>query len=164
LQKPAATGRLAFVSSGTFATSAGLHAADSLCAAEARAAGLSGSFKALLAVDGASAASRFDLRGSPWVRLDGVAIADDASAFANGKLNAPIDVTAFGAYAVNAGWAWTGAYTPQQVSATTCSSWTSASADIWGIVAMVRDLSSGGMDAGTLPCNFGPYPVFCLQE
>ncbi len=48
----------------------GLAGVDLQCAADASAAGLPGTYHALLATDQASAASRFDLAG-PWVRVDG---------------------------------------------------------------------------------------------
>src|SRR5262249_24823251 len=67
------TKRLAFVSSATFAAAGGAAAADAHCQNEAQTASLSGSYRALLATTTASAtdASRFDLTGAPWVRLDG---------------------------------------------------------------------------------------------
>src|SRR5205085_5550761 len=106
------------------AADAGIPAADALCAAEARSAGLSGSFKALLASNGKSAASRFNLRGPPWVRVDGVAVVNGAADLNGGTVNAPIDVTAFGIYAINGFWAWMGTFAPGQPGAagSTCNS------------------------------------------
>jgi hypothetical protein len=70
---PAATGRLAFVSESSMALSTtGIAAADEICQTEATAAALSGTYKALLAQVGKSAASRFVASRAPWVRIDGV--------------------------------------------------------------------------------------------
>lgn len=68
-------GRIAFVTRGTWVPGGGLASADQLCQNEAAQAGLNGSFKALLASSNASAASRFSVDSTPWVRPDGVTIA-----------------------------------------------------------------------------------------
>lgn len=69
---PAAEGRLAFLSTVLFQPGpGGIDAADLLCQEEADLFGRGGTFKALLAVEGASAASRFT-PGPAWVRPDGV--------------------------------------------------------------------------------------------
>jgi hypothetical protein len=65
-------GRRVFVTATAIPSGGGLEAADGRCQMEADAAGLQGSFLALLATTTASPASRFDLDGPPWVRIDGV--------------------------------------------------------------------------------------------
>jgi len=167
LQREWSTGRIAFVSSGTFLSGAGLAAADALCAQEAGNAGLRGSFKALLAGDGASAASRFNLQGDPWVRPDGVAIVDKAADLGAGRLIAPIDVSANGAYDFGGGaWAWAGATStaaPGDASSS-CASWTSTANDVWGRGAMPTSVSPYyGFGASNIPCDYS-LRVFCLQE
>lgn len=63
----------AFVTSQSFhGDLGGLSGADQLCQNEAAQAGLSGSFKALLASSDTRAASRFSVGSRPWVRPDGV--------------------------------------------------------------------------------------------
>jgi hypothetical protein len=79
------SGRLAFVTKGTWKTSTGVASADALCGAEASAAGKTGSFKALLATSTASAISRFDTSGAPWVRVDGMPLLATAAAFQTAK-------------------------------------------------------------------------------
>jgi Abnormal spindle-like microcephaly-assoc'd, ASPM-SPD-2-Hydin/Divergent InlB B-repeat domain len=165
LQRERASGRVAFVSWNALPSGGGVTAADSLCASEARAAGLPGSFKALLSADGASAAGRFDLRGPPWVRTDGVPIVEKAADLAGSNLIAPLDVTATGAYV---GWntTWTGARTPGDpgTSASTCSSWTSTATDVyagWGAASSIDSQYWFGLNG--VPCN-GWYNVYCLQE
>ncbi|RLB57040.1 MAG: hypothetical protein DRJ42_01505 [Deltaproteobacteria bacterium] len=64
-------GRGAFVTVGTWLPDGGLASADVLCAAEATAAGRSGTYGAFLATDGAAGIDRFS-GGLPWVRSDGM--------------------------------------------------------------------------------------------
>jgi hypothetical protein len=71
-------GRLAFVTAGRWGGGRGLAAFDAMCAAEAAAAGIAGTFEAAVATTHASAVSRFDLDGPAWVRPDGVAIVASA--------------------------------------------------------------------------------------
>jgi hypothetical protein len=167
LQREKSTGRLAFVSSNTLVPGGGIAAADSICSSEAKAAGLAGSFKALLATDGASAASRFDLRGLPWVRPDGVAIVDKAADLAQ-HLNAPIDVGASGAYDFGGAWAWAGAPTPGVAgsAASTCASWTSRSSDpyFYGLGGEPGSINSDlGFGTFSFLCESN-YRVYCLQQ
>lgn len=167
LQRQKSSGRLAFVSSNTMASGGGLAAADSLCASEARAAGLTGSFKALLATDGASAASRFDLRGPPWIRADGVAIVDKAADLARWNVKAPIDVSAAGAYDFGGAWAWAGALTPGEpgTAASTCASWRSTAADAYGRFGAPTTINPNfPFGAFDTYCNGGMYRVYCLEE
>jgi len=66
-------GRIAFVVA-LWPPSGGLAGADASCTADATAAGLPGSFRALLATTTATAVSRFS-DGTPWVRPDGIPVA-----------------------------------------------------------------------------------------
>jgi hypothetical protein len=65
-------GRVAFVSTPSFTSGNGPSAGDALCQQEADAQGLTGNFLAMLGTTTASAASRFDLSGAPWRRVDGI--------------------------------------------------------------------------------------------
>ena len=169
LQRERSTGRIAFASSSALPPGGGLAAADALCAQEAGNAGLPGSFKALLATDGASAASRFNLQGGPWVRPDGVAIVDKAADLGAGRLIAPIDVSASGAFDFRWGaWAWAGASSTAAPgdAVSSCASWTSTASDVLGRWTMPWSISPYfGFDAsgGPIPCN-SSLRVFCLQE
>jgi hypothetical protein len=128
---PVVPSRLAFVS---HATDAGftLTGADKICADDAAAAGRAGSFKALLAGSLASAASRFDLAGPPWVRSDGVAVVARAADIAVGKrLEAPLMLTTTGAVGPTS--AWTGAYSPGEVAARNCNDWSDRSFNMIGL-------------------------------
>jgi len=164
--KPVA-GRIAFHTKSPWIPSGGLAAADQLCMAEAQQAGLSGSFKALLATVGASAASRFDSSGQPWVRPDGAAIAPTAAAFfASNYSETSITQSAdgqlyFGSYAV-----WTGGLpTIEGTAVTTCNDWTSAGAANVAVIGLSgftyqRSLF-GGAESN---CNATWVHLYCLQE
>ncbi len=166
LPTPTATGRLAFATSGTWAPGTGLDTADALCQQEAGAAGLAGTFKALLANTGTSALSRFDLTGAPWVRTDGIALAPTAAALASAAfLDAPpaVDARGGGSYG-NSGW-WSGASTltaPGSI-ASTCGGWTSSAASAVGTLGQLANshvTELAGQFPNT-PCNSRAHLV-CL--
>ena len=157
-------GRRAFVTVGTFAPGGGVAAADALCASEAQAAGLSGTFQALLETSTAGAASRFSLSGATWVRLDGVPIVDSPAQLATGILNTSLSVTAAGAH-LDGAVTFTGATTNDlaspQPAPDTCSDWTTSSGStslgntFYGYEAAVS------WSSGT--CN-AAYSLYCLEE
>jgi hypothetical protein len=161
-------GRIAFLTKSHWIPSGGLAGADQLCMAEAQQAGLSGSFKALLATAGASAASRFDSNGQPWVRRDGVAIAPSAaelftSTFLNTGINQSADgLQYFGNHAV-----WTGADYPTWGGTleSTCNNWTSASDTYFGTNGSAgftySRLSFGWYGS---KCDQTYLSLYCLQE
>ncbi len=70
------SGRTAFVTTTSWIPKAnpGIDFADELCRKEAEKSGLGGSFLALLSDLGMAASARFDTKGPPWVRKDGVAL------------------------------------------------------------------------------------------
>jgi len=166
--KPA-TGRIAFVTMQFWGpNTAGLADADQLCTDEAAYANLSGTFKAMLATDGASAASRFNMNGLPWVRPDGVPIASTAAElFSADFLNSAINLTADGQeYLANSG-VWTGANSPSTAGdpGTTCKNWTSNLDTDWAETGSagfthVNSFFAGGFNK----CNGGVIHLYCLQE
>jgi hypothetical protein len=94
-------GRRAFLSTqGYNADASGPAKADLLCATEAQAIGLSGTFKALLPTHAQSAFARagLSIAGANWVRLDGVPLAGSPLAFAAGELATPLNLNSSGVY------------------------------------------------------------------
>jgi len=81
----ATSGRLAFMTRTAWDTTTGLAAADQLCASEAGGASKVGTFKALLPTSTASAISRFDTSGPPWVRADGTPLLVSAKSFESAR-------------------------------------------------------------------------------
>jgi hypothetical protein len=80
------TGRLAFVTANSWQPNAGgVPAADALCQSEASAAGLSGTFLALMPLASATAASRFDTSGAPWTTPLGVPLSPTAAELFTGE-------------------------------------------------------------------------------
>ena len=88
------TSRVVFVTSERYdGDLGGLTGADAECQALAEAAGLNGTYMAWLSDSTGSPATRFDLSGGPFVRLDGRVIADDWADLTDELLDDPIDLT-----------------------------------------------------------------------
>jgi len=195
---PKTPGRIAFLSKASFDTSKGLSggsppstggSADVLCQTEANAAGLSGTFLALLATTGVSAASRFDSTGPTWVRPDGIALASTAAIFMQGTLVTALNehadgsfapLTSSGGYVRTGAWAYpdpgapmSGLEVPASSPADTCNDWTSGVSTDTGSVGLRDAVSSdffgyrgGTIGAGSfMPVGCGAtLPVYCLQK
>lgn len=159
-----ATGRKAFVTRATWGGGGGLGALDALCAAEASSAGLSGAFLAFAATSNASAASRFNLAGAPWVRPDGVRIVAAAADLVAQlrPLLAPIALHADGSPA-DRYWAWVGSHTPSGAGTATCSDWTDSTAAASGAVGAVGSGEDWLSGTATLTCD-KPAQVYCLER
>jgi hypothetical protein len=155
--------RVAFLSEGTFTPGAGLTGADAVCAREARAAGLAGSFRALLATTRASAMSRFDLDGAPWVRPDGVSVVATAGDLAAGKLLAPPTLLASGVHPGGTS-VWTGAPNPAVPGGEeTCSDWKSQVAEDPGLFGYADSLNFWFTSNMRESCAEG-HRVYCFQD
>ncbi len=158
---PPQPSRFAFVSTAQLAPDSGVAAFDQLCRVEATRMQLPGSYRALLATNAASAASRFDAGGPPWVRVDGVVTAWRADELFAGPRVAPINRTGDGGAYTDLR-AWTGAATPLNPgSGTSCSDWTSGTGV--GLFALVNYLDSRFFSSSSLSCGTR-LPVYCLQE
>jgi hypothetical protein len=134
---------------------------DAICQGAASTFGLPpGTYKALLAVEGASAASRFNTAGAPWVRVDGVRVFDPASQLLTSTMKAPLNVTATGLYASNMT-VWTGApdFATPGTAETTCGNWSSTAGTVYfGRTDQSSDFSNSSSD-----CSLSRR-VLCLQQ
>lgn len=158
LSLPPPSGRLAFVSKPAPLTG-GLAAADAQCQAEAAANGLSGSFRALLASSEGSAASRFDLDGPTWFRLDGAQLFETAADLATGRPLAPLLQQANGTGA--ASMVRLGAPTPGSPSDGACQDWTGTDGESpGGGSRFIGARAYGGM---AQPCA-DASAHYCFQE
>ena len=162
------SGRHAFVSKGSFDTTSGLAGADTLCQGEATAAGLANPthFLALLSTSTASAASRFNLAGSQYVRPDGIKIADPATLAAGNALDSGIWQNADGTYLSTAAFVWTGSSTPSTAgtTATTCTNWTTNSSGVNGDLGLGNLANAAWWGSGDNdPCNIA-LSVYCLEN
>jgi hypothetical protein len=161
----APTGRIAFLSNGTFTPGGGLAAADTLCQQEASADALPNptTYLAFLGTATASASSRFNLSGAIWQRPDGAAIVTSASAIVN-NLQAAMTQHGDGTYVVNQGsqYAWAGSATASNpgTTASTCSTWssTSSTSGQTGSAGSTVNWLSSVAD----PCT-SALPIYCFE-
>lgn len=165
---PAPTsGNIAFVSTKSFlpGPEVGIAGADALCASEAAAATLPGTYKALLATTTASAASRMTL-ASLYVRPDGMPIASGTTIAAGGSLDSGIWQRADGTYVPSAGdLAYTGASQPSAVgtATSTCDDWTST-ASVGAIIGAVTFADSTWWNTASNGSCANEIAVYCLQQ
>ena len=124
---PPQNGRIAFLSSPGVDPSTGLQGADAACQRDADSAGLTGSYQALLATSGASALSRFDTSGVPWVTASGTILYNSSDDLTSGAVTRPVATTANGD-PVLTGTVFTGAPSPDVVANLNCSDWSVANA------------------------------------
>jgi len=155
LEPAPAPGPRAFITIQAFVPGGGLAAADALCANEASLAGLPGTFRALLGTSTAPAASRFDLAGPTWMRVDGVPLASSRLAFVAGELATSPSVTALGTDVVRR--VLTGG-APGQIDGS-CSDWTDPSAT--GTAGTSNRASTSAFGAIFSDCV--GYPIYCLE-
>jgi hypothetical protein len=155
-------GRLAFLSTLSWQSGGGLTSADASCQTDAMSAGKSGTFKALLATSGASAASRFDAAGMPWVRVDGIPIAAPGTSPFDDGLQVPLNVTAAGSYR-GFDWIATGADAPNVMGSvgSTCNDWTVNGANMALKTGLDDTLAWFG--GAVQPCNL-TAAVYCFQQ
>jgi uncharacterized repeat protein (TIGR02543 family) len=169
----AVTARRAFMTSGYFIPGGGIAAADAMCASDASAAGLTGTFKALLATTTGSAISRFSTASGtlPWKRLDNTLMAATAAALASptatSLLASPNSNAANNTWYGNNG-LWSGAsnLTTVGTAATTCMNWTSAASTSTGTggragFSLYEDLLAFDPSA---TCNATTKRLMCLEQ
>lgn len=161
LEYTRAVGRLAFVSetarNGSFGGAPG---ADVICQQEATGIGATGTFKALLTESGNSSGNRIQRDGEPWVRIDGVLLADSALDFLAGRLKAALTVTSTGDYIANV--AWTGGE-PLALSPGNCADWGSNSATNSATYGLTEAVDRPAFNVGQSLCNQSAR-FYCLQQ
>jgi len=168
----AQAGRRIFVSSGNFDVTSGIAGADALCDADALATPeLSGaSFRAFLADDGASAASRFSVSATPIVRLDGLLVAHDFNTLLTDDLIHPPNSRVMG---VPHQWrVFVGADSPADLgqASSTCNGWSSTSGN--ASEGFAYSTATGppaqrqwfGNATGSCLSHTNSVPVYCLEE
>lgn len=159
------TGRILFVARTMWAGGS-LASADAVCATEATAAGVIGTFRALLATTGQPPAARLASLSGPWRRADGVRLTTGALGAAALEISA--NVGADGAYlppSSSFSRAWTGApdlMTPG-TAASTCVDWSStAGAGIGGEIAETALTAFGHLQFGQT-CGTTAF-LYCAQD
>jgi hypothetical protein len=158
-----ATGRIAFL--GIPNSTVGLVGLDSQCTTDAMLAGLPGTYAAAVAVNGASAESRFPA-GMPWHRIDGTLIAPTDVGLFSADLSSFVNQTANGAYVAGSFTAiiWSGASdgATAGTSLTTCSDWTAAVGT--AVAGSPIDTSYTAFWSGTTATCSSAYYELCLQQ
>jgi len=166
-----ASGRIAFLSTG-FDTSSGLSGADAQCQSEAASAGLPNptTYLALLAISSASAESRFDLSAGsmPYVRPDGIKIADAPTIAAGMPLDSGIWQHADGSYETNPNlelfWAGAdGVSSTDHNASETCSDWSTNIAPATGNLSLLI-AGQGWWDGFSTFCSELGVGVLCLEQ
>lgn len=157
-------GRTVFVSSQPFVLSAeGRAAADQLCVADAAAANLQdGPYVALLGTSTASALDRLTQPTRPWVRPDGMVVANGNSALGLGPLNAPITQQADGTHA--GGVAIFGAAHVTDKAELNCDDWTNPNASVPAVIRGLTGHTDGRWyGAVTGSCAEAAH-VLCVEK
>ena len=149
------TGKLAFVSRGRVAGSAGRPAFDALCQSEATDAGLSGNFLAAVSMSGEPIADRFGGSGTTWQRVDGVELFGDIAA---GDMRAPLQLTADGTTHVN-DTVWTGAQAWDREGAN-CSDFLAGGDGLTGRTSISDSRATAAITAN---CGLA-FPVYCFEQ
>jgi hypothetical protein len=164
------SGRVAFVS-GFFSTKLGVSGADAQCQTEATNAGLANpsNFLALLSTSTMAAASRFKLSAmdAPYVRPDGIKIADAPTIAEGGILDSGIWQHADGSYVTGlANLVWTGSPVPNMTGtlADTCQDWSTTDFSKLGREgeSNITDPSWWNLDASS--CGDPLAGVYCLEQ
>jgi hypothetical protein len=154
-------GRTVFVSSTPFTLAPnGRAAADALCAADAAAAQLSGTFVALLGTSTEAPLARFTQPTRPWVRPDGMPVASASSSLLQDLLEAPISQQADGAHV--GGTLVYGTPNLQNPTALSCGDWTNPAAVAPVIVGQAGYNDARWRAAHTASCS-ETARVLCAQ-
>jgi hypothetical protein len=165
----ASTSRLAFLSSpwdGVHLTQMGI---DSICSADATAAGLPGTYLSATATPTASVASRFTLDSRAWRRIDGTLVAAPGNMFSGPILsfvNQSADGTYLGSgYFPNQSNAFVGADTATIVgsASSTCGSWSVTDSTLGFVGGGARAEANRFWGAGEAACST-PLPFICLEQ
>ena len=142
----------------------GLPGADARCQNFATNAGLPGTYLAWLSDSSGSPASRFAQSSVPYVRVDGVQIADDWADLTDGSLDAPIslDETARSLNVI----VWTGTDRNGKLSEVpsldaSCSDWNSTSST--GLYGGSDDTNPAWTDKGVSNCSSALY-LYCFEQ
>jgi hypothetical protein len=120
------------------------------------------SFKAWLSDSTTDAVDRFSYDG-PWIRPDGVTIADSKADLTDGALWTSISVDERGEYWLgHAG--WTGTSGVGVSTGHSCADWTSASGADLGTQASVNAYDGRWTDYNPTGCNGSYLHLYCLSE
>lgn len=166
-----ATGKKVFLSSASgpgnlsswpTATNTGAAAGDAICNKLAANAGLTGTFKAWLSDGSTDAIERIASNG-PWVRLDGIKVADSNQDLTDDALFTTINLTEQGTYGNMTGAVWTGTTQGGLKTANNCSGWTDGTAGSFGTTGILSWFDQYWSNNATTQCNSVGY-LYCFED
>jgi len=149
------------LSSWSDAVGTGLEAGDAICQARADSVGLEGTFIAWLSDSSTNAIDRLTSNG-PWVRLDGVKIANDISEFNNGELFTSINLSEMNTYHIGSN-VWTGTDNYGIKKNDTCNDWMDGSGSYSGVVGHSSNVERYWSEYFTPPCSY-QYRLYCFED
>jgi hypothetical protein len=134
-----------------------------LCNIEAQAAGLGGTFNAVLAHSEAIALAYFSSSGVPWVRVDGVALIEKVTDLTSNKpLLTPVTLEASGRPS-SQNIVWTGATSIVAMATDNCADWSTADAGAGSRVGRLDEAQADAWFGGSaVPCSWA-LPVYCFE-
>jgi hypothetical protein len=141
-----------------------LAVADSICQTRATAAGLSnpGNFKAWLSDGSTDAISRMISNG-PWVRTDGLKIADSKTDLTDGSIFTAIDKTEAGDTLMTT--VWTGSLADGTKAVGTCSNWLDNTVAFNGQIGLSHTAASEWWTSFySQACNGELRALYCFED
>ncbi len=142
---------------------AGINAGDATCRGLATAAGLpnASNFRAWLSTTTSNARDRLTSVG-PWVRLDGVPVANSKADLIDGTLFAPINMTELsGLLLVER--AWTGTVLDGTKQSGTCGDWTQATSASSTNVGVTYDAGRMWTNWNSYTCDRSSH-LYCFED
>jgi hypothetical protein len=111
-----------------------------------------------------SPATRFRTRATtPYVRVDGVAVAKNWQDVTKGNLAAPVLLTETGAAAASFAWTHTTRSGDANDGPAHCGNWRSASQSVIGDDGQTNLTGRGWTNEGAFPCNQA-WTLYCFQQ
>ncbi len=157
--------KLVFATSSSYSPNfGGVAGADAICQAVANTAGYPGSFVAWLSSASVNARDRFDPVAGPYVRTDGVIVANDLADLTDGSLAAPLacDENQVCSHFLISAWTATGA-DGTWAGSSDCAGWTSANAADMGYFGVMTVTDSRWTLFSLNPCN-AMTRLYCVQQ
>ncbi len=159
---PFPAGRIVFTTLQTLSVGAGgPAAADAQCAAEATAANLPGTYRAVLATTTEDASTRIGGLAGPWRRADGAGVA--WGSLDQRPLEVSLGMTAGGTVRVATAWLGARSLTEVGTTAETCFDYAVANAFTPRLLQVTSLLGTSTSASTPQACGTRSYPVLCAQ-
>jgi hypothetical protein len=145
----------------------GLLAGDAICNSLADDASLTGTFVSWISDDTTDAKDRITSDG-PWVRLDGMLVAEDKAGLVSGELNAPVNQDEYGSYLGVQGvspdvWTGTNEFGVVFAVGVTCSDWADGSDGVSSFYGKLVSSSGSWTKDSSVTCD-GSRRLYCFEN